>query len=323
MCSTPHISVVIPTSNRLNNLISAVDSVKNQSFKSWELIISDDEKPSGETWLWLQKEAEKDSRIRPVQNPDRPGQETNTNHGMRQAVGKYIKILHDDDLLLPHCLEEFSNAVDMYPDIEVVSCRIREIENSVTVKDYRDLRRPKYVLLTPKQAGKLMYLQRDVGSGLPTALLIKKSVIANGGQMPEKPHLPYCIDSVWNMHLLLFGNRLVINKVFAEHSFRDGTKSLTSEITENDFEQEVLRLRQYQYEILSLLHCKVPSLAVIKEQLQIIWAFRKIQHCNFADGLKILLKCWHPYSWLLFFRYFLDSFLTTKRIKTPREKKKG
>jgi glycosyltransferase involved in cell wall biosynthesis len=49
---TPTVSIVLPTFNRLQFLRAAVDSVFNQTFTDWELIIADDGS-EGETAAWL------------------------------------------------------------------------------------------------------------------------------------------------------------------------------------------------------------------------------------------------------------------------------
>lgn len=44
------ISVAIPTYRRLPMLRRAIESVFAQTYADWEVVISDDEAPSGETW---------------------------------------------------------------------------------------------------------------------------------------------------------------------------------------------------------------------------------------------------------------------------------
>lgn len=315
------ISVVIPTFKRLKRLISAVYSVKGQSFKDWELVISDDEFSSGETWYWLQEEAKHDTRIKPVKNLSQKGQVGNTNYGISQANGHYIKILHDDDLLLPTCLEEFKKAVDHYPDIEVVTCRARIVKNGFTTQEYRGKKNNKYKHLTPEQAGKAMYLARDTGGGIPSSLLIKRSVFSKGGLMPQHDQISYCIDSVWNMHLIQFGNRLIINEVLAEHHSEDNTKSITSETTEAEYMEELFHLRQYQHSIMTKLNVKVPSLEIVNQQSYIFFALRGFQRLEIGYGFKLLTTCWHPYSWILFIRYCLDTLFTTRRFRSTLKKK--
>jgi glycosyltransferase involved in cell wall biosynthesis len=46
----------------------AVESVFAQTFTDWEMVVSDDETPSGETWNFLEALGMSDARVRPVRN---------------------------------------------------------------------------------------------------------------------------------------------------------------------------------------------------------------------------------------------------------------
>jgi glycosyltransferase involved in cell wall biosynthesis len=69
----PLITVAIPTHRRLPLLRRAVESVFAQTFVDWEMVVSDNETPSGETWTFLNSVARADARIRPINNDGQPG----------------------------------------------------------------------------------------------------------------------------------------------------------------------------------------------------------------------------------------------------------
>ena len=98
---TPAVSIVMPTYKRPDMIRRAVKSVLDQTVTDWELIISDDEDPPGQTWDYLQKLAAKDRRIRIIQNPEDHGQIPNNNFVLRQARAPWVKPLYDDDALKP------------------------------------------------------------------------------------------------------------------------------------------------------------------------------------------------------------------------------
>src|SRR6478736_4125101 len=64
----PFITVAIPTYRRLPMLRRAVESVFAQTFTDWEMVVSDDETPPGETWNFLERLARSDPRVKPVMN---------------------------------------------------------------------------------------------------------------------------------------------------------------------------------------------------------------------------------------------------------------
>ena len=63
-----------------------------------------------------------DARIRPIMNGDPHGQCPNHNTALKLARGEWIKILHDDDVLKPNCLEVLAYVVRRCRNIIAVSC---------------------------------------------------------------------------------------------------------------------------------------------------------------------------------------------------------
>jgi glycosyltransferase EpsE len=96
--SDPVVSIVIPTYNRVSMLEKAIESVFAQSFKDWELIIIDDastdETEKRMTDLDAKEEAVKYMRIPRINDK---GISEYLNIGLRNASGKYIARIDDDD----------------------------------------------------------------------------------------------------------------------------------------------------------------------------------------------------------------------------------
>ena len=129
----PFITVAIPTYRRLPMLRRAVESVFAQTFTDWEIVISDDETPPGETWNFLETLAKSDARIRPIINGDPHGASFNHNNALRAARGQWIKFLHDDDVLKPNCLEVLAHIVRTYREAIAVSCACEHFLNGKLV----------------------------------------------------------------------------------------------------------------------------------------------------------------------------------------------
>src|SRR5690348_17923923 len=108
----PKISVVIPTQNRAEFLRAAIQSVLNQTFQDFEIIIIDDASVD-ETANVIQ--SFEDPRIRYVRHETKGGQGATRNAGIRQASGEYIALLDDDDEWLPEKLERQSGVLDRSP----------------------------------------------------------------------------------------------------------------------------------------------------------------------------------------------------------------
>jgi GT2 family glycosyltransferase len=99
----PTVSVILPTFNRLKYLRAAVDSVLNQTFHDWELIIADDGS-SEETKAYLRTlERPPKLQVLWLAHSGNPG--TVRNAALRVASGEYVAFLDSDDTWLPQKLE--------------------------------------------------------------------------------------------------------------------------------------------------------------------------------------------------------------------------
>ncbi|HVN45233.1 MAG TPA: glycosyltransferase family A protein [Steroidobacteraceae bacterium] len=99
----PLVSVIMPTFNRRQFLQPAIESLRNQSFSHWELIIADDGSDT-DTRSYLQSvHAPPRIKVMRLSHSGRPSVVRNA--ALREARGEYIAFLDSDDLWLPRKLE--------------------------------------------------------------------------------------------------------------------------------------------------------------------------------------------------------------------------
>lgn len=91
----PLISVILPTYNRSTFLREAVDSVRRQSYRRWELLVIDDGS-TDDTPPTLAKLD--DSRLRMIRLDHTDNPALVRNAGLAVARGSYVAFLDDDDL---------------------------------------------------------------------------------------------------------------------------------------------------------------------------------------------------------------------------------
>jgi glycosyltransferase involved in cell wall biosynthesis len=97
------VSVILPTYDRLEYLPAAVDSVLNQTYRDFELVIADD--GSGpETRRYL--ESLGDPRVRVLWLPHSGRPSVARNAAIRIACGHYLAFMDSDDIWLPAKLEK-------------------------------------------------------------------------------------------------------------------------------------------------------------------------------------------------------------------------
>lgn len=105
----PKVSVIIPTHNRPELIGRAIQSVLNQSYQDFEIIVIDDGlKIRAESII---KEIN-DSRITYIHHDIEKGGAAARNTGIKVAKGEYIAFLDDDDEWLPDKLEKQAKVLE-------------------------------------------------------------------------------------------------------------------------------------------------------------------------------------------------------------------
>jgi glycosyltransferase involved in cell wall biosynthesis len=100
--TSPAVSIILPTFNRLEYLRPAVDSVFAQTFTDWELIVADDGSEA-ETVTYLAALADR-PRARVLRLPHTGNVSAVRNAALQAARGEYIAFLDSDDVWVPEKL---------------------------------------------------------------------------------------------------------------------------------------------------------------------------------------------------------------------------
>ena len=108
------ISVIIPLYNKEKSITDTVNSVLNQTFKDFELIIVNDGSKDNSLSVVNQFT---DKRVKIIDKPN-GGVSTARNAGMKRAEGEYIALLDSDDEWLPHKLERQIEVLNENPHID-------------------------------------------------------------------------------------------------------------------------------------------------------------------------------------------------------------
>jgi glycosyltransferase involved in cell wall biosynthesis len=107
------VSLVIPTYNRADRVLMAIKSVFHQSFKDFELIIIDDASSDNTNEVVTNLH---DPRIVYIRHERNKGAPVARNKGIKNAKGKYIALLDDDDEWLPEKLESQVELFERSPE---------------------------------------------------------------------------------------------------------------------------------------------------------------------------------------------------------------
>lgn len=167
------VSVIIPVFNGEKYISQAINSVLQQTYSHFEIIVIND----GSTDLTgeiLSKEQSKDLRIK-VLDQINQGSAAARNKGIDMAQGKYIVLLDADDLMLTERIEKQMQFLKTNPQLAAVSCLAYYINdrNEIIGRNYSDLNTPE-VARQYLKAGKIIFC-------LQSGVLIKKEVMTELG----------------------------------------------------------------------------------------------------------------------------------------------
>lgn len=130
MSIEPFFSIIIPTYNRAHTIRKAIDSIINQSYGDWELIIVDDGSTDNTKSV---VDSYSDSRIKYVwqENQERSAAR---NHGIIIATGKWSCFQDSDDEYLPDHLQVLFEGICQFPEYMVFRTGMYIFKNGVLAK---------------------------------------------------------------------------------------------------------------------------------------------------------------------------------------------
>ncbi|MDJ0555186.1 MAG: glycosyltransferase [Microcoleaceae cyanobacterium MO_207.B10] len=124
---SPKVTICLPTYNAGEFLTQAIDSILQQTFTDFELIISDDFS-TDKTPEVIQDYLKQDKRIKYFRNSKNLGLFANWNQCLEYASGEYITIFAQDDVMLPKNLETKVKILDQYSNLGLVTSSIMVVD---------------------------------------------------------------------------------------------------------------------------------------------------------------------------------------------------
>lgn len=117
----PLVSVCVPTYNYARFLPDCIESVLQQTFAEWELVITDD-RSDDDTAELVHRYAKSEPRIRYIINERRLGMHGNLQRATESGRGRYLKILCADDWMAPGCLNAMFRLMEDHPQVVLGTC---------------------------------------------------------------------------------------------------------------------------------------------------------------------------------------------------------
>jgi glycosyltransferase involved in cell wall biosynthesis len=133
---TPNVTVLMSVYNGLPYLEGAVNSILNQTFSDFEFLIIDDYS-NDESREKLKRLENQYERIRVILHSKNRGLGYSLHEGVREAQGKWIARMDDDDISCSHRLERQLEYLSDNPDIDVLGSWVEDIDKEGNKIDKR------------------------------------------------------------------------------------------------------------------------------------------------------------------------------------------
>jgi len=131
------VSVVIPTHNRAYCVFRAIDSVREQTHKNWEVVLVDDGS-TDDTAQVISARYGNDPRVRYLYQTN-AGVSAARNAGIRESRGDYVALLDSDDVWKPWKLALQLACFRSFPDVGMVWTNFEAVDSNRTVVNPRFL----------------------------------------------------------------------------------------------------------------------------------------------------------------------------------------
>lgn len=291
------ISVIIPTYNRHHIIFDAINSVVNQSYKNWELIVVDDCSTDNTQSLL---ETRTDLKyIRLLKNKGNAGAR---NEGVRNANGKFIVFLDSDDQMETNCLELFAKLLKDKPETKFAFGGYY-IQNTETGTRTKKIWKP--------DPSKSFLRELKIGTGC--GLMVQTKCFESIGFFDER--LRVAVDTDWLIRLEQEYNYEVINECLITVVKHPGER------VRNDKSQ---LLRSYEI-ILEKNKKKIYSDPAILFKFFYKLQWLNYQSSNLRKGNRFLFSQWKHgvFNMKALFSFFLYNLLPIKIARNIHNKISG
>ncbi len=236
---TPRVSVVMPVYNGEKYIQDAINSILNQTFADFELLIIDDGSTDGSVSV---VKSYQDPRIKLIKNKRNLGLSETRNRGIKESQSEYIAWLDCDDISTPTRLEKQVNFLENNLEIGLCGTWIRKFGDKNIEVRYpleHDLLRS------------LLFFKNPIAT---SSVLVRRNIIQNNNLFFNSAFDPAEDYHFWerlsrNTKIANIPEFLTLHRIHHEQVSRANGGKLSSE-------NAIRRINIMQLEYLGLQHCK-------------------------------------------------------------------
>lgn len=198
--SSPKITVLMPVYNCELYVREAIESILNQTFTDFELLIIDDASTDATASI---VKSYTDSRIQLIQKPVNTGYTNSLNQGLKIAKGEYIARMDGDDSCMPERFSKQVNYLDAHPETVLCATAFKVIGREIYFESPEN-----------HDAIKLAFL-----NGNPichSSVMMRKETLDNHSIIYDKTKEPAEDYAMW-IQLLFLGKLYILPEILVEY----------------------------------------------------------------------------------------------------------
>ena len=194
----PMVSIIVPVYNAEQYLRRCVDSILNQEYTDFELLLVNDGSTDGSGAI-CEEYAGRDSRITVIQK-ENTGVSDSRNQALERARGKYLQFLDSDDWITPDATRLFVRAAEEYGCDMVISDFYRVVGERVSPKG--DIEE-EGVLTREEFAAHMMENPADFYYGVLWNKLYRRDLVEEH-QLRMDTNINWCEDFMFNLEYIRY-----------------------------------------------------------------------------------------------------------------------
>ena len=291
------VSVIMASYNHEKFISDAIESVLNQTYKDFELIIIDDYSNDNSREI-INKYEKKDNRIKVIFHEKNKGLSRTRNDGFDIAEGKYIAFIDSDDVWVSHKLEvqvpilEQNENLIVWSEGDVIDEKSRYLERKVTDSH-------------TKKSGNLFYELLNTNKIIifVSSLIFNKNHLRNI-RFNEK--LKYDNDCQFYVELARRFNFFFIKESLAKYRIHSDNTCIRISLQKRDKYKDRVKLNLY---FLKTLKHELPKNLKWKIYTRLFVALLELDRKKVRIIIFSVIKA-YPFKYLNYF-YLMKSFLNT------------
>ena len=231
---TPKVSIIVPVFNTGKYLSACLDSIISQHFHNFEVLCIDDGSTDELTKNILTRYAERDPRIRVIQQKN-SGPASARNNGLRNANGLYIAFVDSDDYISEQYIGNlYKSALQNGANISVADKILCFDENNSQVEKKSGFE------LFQKIDAKHIAAQAILTTGVSCNKLYKKEFLLNNGIEYLEGMRCQSEDNYFSIMALVFGHSDIVIAENTTYFYRQHEGGITKNVTIESFGKSIL-----------------------------------------------------------------------------------